>query len=377
LARRDIRRLLMEPKRKPQKRRPWAVPALMLAVLGAGVAIGAGVGLGIMASRTEAEQHTAWERAEMEVSRPPRRESLLEPSEPVAPPVVPLVPVPPPRPGGPADDSFDQQPPLVAPPGTQLAALPKAVAPPPPETFGATPAWVRYAVPPPKSNGKPMIAVVIDDLGVDRKRSERVVGLRAPLTLAWMTYADNLPAITREARARGHELMLHVPMQPQGASYDPGPDVLEVRASAEENRRRLVWGLRRFEGFVGINNHMGSKFTQDPDGMRVVMEEVKRRGLLFLDSMTTGKSVGAEVAQRFGVPFAARNIFLDNEQSVAAVKAQLAKTEAHARKTGMAIAIGHPHDTTIEALAGWLPGLEARGFQLVPVTTIVKAQGMP
>jgi len=377
VARRDIRRMLMEPKRKPRSR-PWVVPALMLAVLLAGIAIGAGVGLGVLSNRSQPEGRSAWEEAEMQVDRPVRRESLLEPAEPVPPPVVPLVPVPPARPGGPADDGFDAAVQAEAEAAPQMAAVPLILPQPPvrPTETGA-PAWVRYAVPAPKASGQPMIAVVIDDLGVDRKRSERVVELRAPLTLAWMTYADNLPQITQAARRRGHELMVHVPMQPQGESYDPGPDVLEVNIHPEENRRRLAWGLDRFEGFVGINNHMGSRYTADRTGMRVVMEEVKRRGLLFLDSVTTEKSVGAEMARRYGVPFSARNVFLDNDQSVAAIRAQLAKVEAQARKSGSAIAIGHPHDATIEALSAWLPSLEARGFLLVPVTAIVRAQAGP
>ncbi|OAN64488.1 divergent polysaccharide deacetylase family protein [Magnetospirillum moscoviense] len=377
MSRREIRRLLMEPKRRSSSSRSWAVLALMAAVLLGGIAIGAGVGLGIMASRPDQEARD-WERAEMAVDRPPRREALLEPAAAAEPPVIPLVPLPPARPGGPADDGFDADQASGQVADQQVASVPLILPQPSvkPVEQGA-PAWVRYAVPAPKAGSQPMIAVVIDDLGVDRKRSEKVVELRAPLTLAWMTYAENLPQITQLARKRGHELMVHVPMQPQGESYDPGPDVLEVAVHPEENRRRLAWGLNRFEGFVGINNHMGSRFTADRTGMKVVMEEVKRRGLLFLDSVTTDKSVAPELAKRHGVPFAARSVFLDNEQSVASVKAQLAKTEAHARKFGAAIAIGHPHDATIEALAAWLPGLEARGFLLVPVTTIVKAQTPP
>lgn len=378
MSRREIRRMLLEPKRKLTDRK-WVVPALMGSVLLAGIGIGVAVGIGILANQPETKARRNWEQAEMAVDRPPRRDHLGAPADGyeapppvVARPFTPIVPAPLPRPGGPADDGFD--------PETAEAPAPAAVPmilPQPPVRPVApdAPAWVRYAVPAPKASGQPIIAVVIDDLGVDRKRSERVVALRAPLTLAWMTYAENLPQVTQAARRHGHELMLHVPMQPQAESYDPGPDVLEVTLHPEEIRRRLVWGLERFDGFVGINNHMGSRFTGDRVGMRVVMEELKKRGLLFLDSVTTEKSVAPELARRFGVPFAARNVFIDNEQSVAAVKAQLAKAEAHARKHGAAIAIGHPHDSTIEALSQWLPGLESKGIVLVPVTSILKAEG--
>lgn len=399
MSRREIRRMLMESRRAPTHHKPWAVSLLMALVLLGGVGLGIGVGYGILSARSERQESRAWEQAEMQVDRPLRRDEMLAapaanpepPPEPVPEKFDPLIPVPLPRPGGLADDGFDPEmaddvpagavmPPVAsspAPPPAQLAALPlpaPALTLAPGPDPGGRPAWMRYAVPAPSVGNRPMIAVVIDDLGVDRKRSERAITLPAPLTLAWMTYADNLRPLTQAARQRGHELMVHVPMQPQSESYDPGPDVLEVGLSAEELRRRLRWGLSRFDGFVGINNHMGSRFTADRAGMNVVMDEIRARGLLFLDSVTTQKSVAPDLARQYGVPFAARHIFLDNEMTVSAVRGQLAKTEAHARKYGAAIAIGHPHDGTIEALAGWLPGLEARGFVLVPVTTIVKRE---
>lgn len=392
MSRREIRRMLMESRRAPTHHKPWAVSLLMAVVLLGGVGLGIAAGYGILSARSERQESHAWEQAEMQVDRPPRREEMLAtpapnpepPPEPVPEQFDPLIPVPMPRPGGLADDGFDPEAennipavpvmpavaaPSPAPPPAQLAALPLPAPDP-----GGKPAWIRYAVPSPSVGNRPMIAVVIDDLGVDRKRSERVTTLPAPLTLAWMTYAENLRPITQAARQRGHELMVHVPMQPQSESYDPGPDVLEVGLSADEVRRRLRWGLSRFDGFVGINNHMGSRFTADRAGMNVVMDEIRARGLLFLDSVTTQKSVAPDLARQYGVPFAARHVFLDNEMTVSAVRGQLAKTEAYARKYGAAIAIGHPHDGTIEALSGWLPGLEAKGFVLVPVTTIVKRE---
>lgn len=382
MSRREIRRMLMEPKRRLVDR-PWVVPALMASVLLAGIGIGVGVGFSVLPGKPEPKVQSTWEQAEMAVDRPPRREDGGVSPDAGLPPFVPIVPLPRPRPGGANDDGMEYDAPegndtvAALPPVPQQEAAVPLILPQPsvaPVQAGA-PAWIKYAIPSPKTAGRPMIAVVIDDLGVDRKRSERVIPLRAPLTLAWMTYSQDLPRLTHEAHQRGHELLVHVPMQPMGESWDPGPDVLEVGVHPEENRRRLDWGLTRFEGFVGINNHMGSRYTGDRVGMRVVMEELKKRGLLFLDSVTTEKSVGPDLARNYGGPFAARNIFIDNEQSVGAVMAQLQKAEVHARKTGSAIAIGHPHDATIEALAQWLPGLDAKGFVLVPVSAIVKANG--
>lgn len=235
------------------------------------------------------------------------------------------------------------------------------------------PAWKRFALPAPDTGGRPMIAVVIDDMGLDRKRSTRAVGLAGPLTLSYLAYADNLDEQMAEARGNGHELLLHVGMEPTSPTVDPGPNVLLSGQAPKEIRRRLAWGLERASGYVGINNHMGSKFTGDAAAMSVVMAELKNRGLLFLDSLTAPDSAGGREARRAGVPMLERNVFLDNVNEVAAVNARLAEAEHIARRHGAAIAIGHPRDATLEALAAWIPGVAARGFILVPLTAILRA----
>ena len=160
--------------------------------------------------------------------------------------------------------------------------------------------------------------------------------------------------------------------EPLDAHQDAGPNALETGLDPEELRRRLIWGLDRLEGYVGVNNHMGSRFTAWEPGMAMVMQELGRRGLLFVDSRTVVGSAGARMAQRYGVPHADRDVFLDNEQDGAAVAERLMELEAVARRRGMAIGIGHPHDGTIAALAEWLPHLQEKGFILVPVSTIVE-----
>ncbi|HXT05070.1 MAG TPA: divergent polysaccharide deacetylase family protein, partial [Casimicrobiaceae bacterium] len=135
-------------------------------------------------------------------------------------------------------------------------------------------------------------------------------------------------------------------------------------------------GLARLDGYIGINNHMGSRFTQDRAGMSVVMAEVKSRGLLFLDSVTIGRTVGAATAQPLHVPFAERNVFLDDEATIAGVTRQIAVLEQVARKHGTAIAIGHPHAATIDVLAQWLPKAASRGIAVVPLTSVVRRQAL-
>lgn len=243
---------------------------------------------------------------------------------------------------------------------------------PKPET-GRTEPWRRYAVTPSVApKGAPRVAIVIDDLGLNRPNAWDTMRLPGPLTLAFMTYAERLPEMTEAARAHGHELMVHVPMLPEDPHTDPGPKVLDPQLDHEELIARLDWDLSRFEGFVGINNHMGSAFTRDREGMRLVLQELKRRGLLFLDSRTIGDSVGDMLAADMGVPHAGRDIFLDNNPNPAAIRAQLAKLEAIAREHGSAIAIGHPYDSTIEVLSEWLPKLRERGFALVPISALAK-----
>lgn len=246
-----------------------------------------------------------------------------------------------------------------------LSALERVAPNPPP--------WQRYAVSVADAGNGPMIAIVIDDLGLNRSRAYRSIGLPAPLTLAFMTYADGLGRMAAAGRAAGHELLLHVPMQPRSDNYDPGPNVLDMRLPVAEVVRRLEWDLGRFEGFVGINNHMGSAFTASPKGMAYVMRELRSRGLLFLDSLTGVSTVGPEAARRAGVPYAVRDIFFDNDPNdPASIRAQLRKLEIIAKRRGYAVGIGHPHRQTLNVLARWLPAARRRGFTLVPISAIVR-----
>nr|MDJ0895682.1 divergent polysaccharide deacetylase family protein [Alphaproteobacteria bacterium] len=172
-------------------------------------------------------------------------------------------------------------------------------------------------------------------------------------------------------RRAGHELMVHMPMEPLTRDSDPGPNALLVGLARGELERRLHWNLSRFDGFVGVNNHMGSRFTSHHGAMAVVARELKRRGLLFLDSRTVETSVALEVATAEGVPSTTRDVFIDHSQQPEKIAQQLRMVERIARRTGQAIAIAHPHDATLKALRRWLPSLAERGFALVPLSAIV------
>jgi uncharacterized protein len=253
-----------------------------------------------------------------------------------------------------------------------------AMVPPRPETktpSGERPAWLRFATAAPVDlRDKPRVAIVIDDLGLDRPRSERVIALAPAVTLSFLAYSGDLPRLTDAARRAGHEMIVHVPMQPVNTKIDMGPNGLATNQSKEEVLRRLDWDLGRFDGYVGINNHMGSRFTGDAQAMGWVMDELKSRGLMFLDSRTIATSIGAKAAAAEGVPFAERDVFLDDEQTATAVDQRLREVEAIAKKKGTAIAIGHPHDVTIAALTSWIASLPQKGIVLVPLTEVVKTR---
>jgi polysaccharide deacetylase 2 family uncharacterized protein YibQ len=231
--------------------------------------------------------------------------------------------------------------------------------------------WRRNALPFRDLNSRPLIAIVIDDVGLDRSRSRRAWELPGPMTMSFLPYAKDLPEQTRAARARGHELMLHLPMEPNGRN-DPGPGALLVSMSDNELRQRTIAALDSFDGYVGANNHMGSRFTAFHPGMETVLRQFRARGLMFLDSRTTAQSVGDQTAHELGVPSIVRHVFLDDEETLEAVRRKLTETEAVARRQGFAVAIGHPHDVTLQALAEWLPGISAKGLALAPASAVLR-----
>ncbi len=257
-------------------------------------------------------------------------------------------------------------------PPREIAALIPGPAVSPPSAGAALAPWRSNAVSFQDRPGLKLIAVIIDDAGLDRPRTARAAHLPGPLTISFLPYAGELQRQADEARRRGHELMLHLPMEPISPSEDPGPYPLLTWLKRDELEHRLVLMLQRFDGFVGVNNHMGSRMTQDAGAMLPVLEQVRARGLLFVDSRTIAGSVAGPLADRLGIPGTARDVFIDHEGSAEAVAARLNDIERIADRQGQAVAIGHPHDLTLGALERWLPDLAARGFTLAPVSAVVK-----
>jgi polysaccharide deacetylase 2 family uncharacterized protein YibQ len=287
---------------------------------------------------------------------PPTAVASVEPRPPAASPRASLPALPPPR----------VLPSLRRPPPSGASA--------PPGLMSDEPAWIANAVPTAPPDGRPEIAVIIDDAGVDRVHTGVAIRLKGPLTISFLPYAGDLAGQVRAARAHRHEVMLHVPMEPNGPFAEPEPYLLRARQGSNEIQRRLARDLDALPGIVGINNHMGSLFTSDPHALAPVMEELARRGLLFVDSRTTARSLAQESAQAHGLPNAGRDVFLDHYEGQAEVRKRLLETERVARRQGYAIAIGHPRAATLAELALWIDEVESKGYRLVPVSAIVRAR---
>lgn len=218
---------------------------------------------------------------------------------------------------------------------------------------------------------RPRIAIVIDDMGFDRRNSARAVRLPPEVTLAYLPFAPGVRAQVRHARLKGHPVILHLPMEAPDHKGKPGYNVLAVNADVKRLRNQLSRMLGRFGGYTGVNNHMGSRFTRDRAKMDIVISELKKRGLYFLDSRTSGRSAGFKSAAAAGIPYAVRDVFLDHDPDKSMIRARMEETERIARAKGQAIAIGHPRNATMDLLAPWVAKLDARGFDLVRLDSLL------
>lgn len=224
---------------------------------------------------------------------------------------------------------------------------------------------------PPYFGSQPLLVIVIDDMGVSQSRTKEISSLVAPLTSSFLTYSRHIPQQVAAAKAAGHEIMIHVPMQPK-SNIDVAPDCLTIDMDQEQIRQNFADMLKKFPGVRGINNHMGSLFTEHQEKLAPVMELLRQNNLYFLDSKTTAQSAGQQSATVHNVPYAHRHVFLDNHNDKTYILAQLALAEKIARKNSYAIAIGHPKSQTFAALQEWLPKLSQKGIKLVHLSEIMQ-----
>lgn len=233
-------------------------------------------------------------------------------------------------------------------------------------------AWRVYARPFDKSDKRPKIAIVLYGVGPSASATRTAIqALPGSITLAFSPYADNLSNSIAEARAAGHEVLLMVPMEPTNyPQFDPGPKGLLTSLKPENNIARLEWILSRTTGYIGVTSFMGSRFTRAHQHMIVVLQQLRRRGLLYLESQTGAATQIGEIAKTAHVPFAANALYIDQRASRPAIDSQLREIELLAKKLGGAIAMAYPYPVTMERLSTWSRDVTKRGFVLAPVSAL-------
>lgn len=219
------------------------------------------------------------------------------------------------------------------------------------------------------------IALVIDDLGRSIDTVDRLSSLGVPVAGAVLPFEPRSEAVARTLAARGIEVLCHLPMEPAAEGADPGPGALRRSMDAETLRRTTRRALEAVPGAVGANNHMGSAFSADAESMRPVLEELAAHGLFFLDSRTGPESIGYRLARALALPAAERDVFLDSVDDGSGIEERWRELLDLARRDGAAIAIGHPHDTTLTFLVGAVPEAAAAGIEFVPVSYLVDRAG--
>mgnify|MGYP001828201419 CR=1 FL=1 len=214
----------------------------------------------------------------------------------------------------------------------------------------------------PITNGIP-VAIIIDDIGYDRKMAEGFLDLDVPLTFSVLPEGTFNHSIIDQALKKEVEIMLHLPMEPGNyPSVNPGPGALLSSMKPDELIAQLNANLDRVPNVKGVNNHMGSKLTASSEQMRQIFTILKKRDLFFVDSRTSADTLCRPSAELLHLPFAERDVFIDHEQTRGFVRKQLKLLIKRAKQQGYAIGIAHPHPVTLEVLKEMLPDLKKAVF---------------
>lgn len=221
------------------------------------------------------------------------------------------------------------------------------------------------------SDRRPKLAIILDDLGYDRGAADALMQIPFPITVSVLPLLPHSSEIAEDAFRRGYQVMLHLPMESDSGSK---AESVELQPGMQPDEVALILEnmLETVPHAAGVNNHQGSLSTSDKSLMDEIMPALHDRDLFFVDSRTSSKSVAFDAARRAKVPAATRDIFLDDAEDVKSIEKQLDLAAREARVRGAAIAIGHPHPETIEALTQTLPQLQREGIDLVFVSKVVR-----
>jgi polysaccharide deacetylase 2 family uncharacterized protein YibQ len=218
-----------------------------------------------------------------------------------------------------------------------------------------------------------LVAIVIDDLGQDLKPAREIVSLPAKVTFAVMPGLPQSRKVAELAMQNNREVLLHLPMEYRSRNGKPAPGMLRSDMTPMDFLNTISDDVASVPGAVGVNNHEGSSLTENKEAMKFLMAELKARDLLFLDSLTSPKSVAYATAKEFGVKAAKRDVFLDNESdNEEYIHGQLEELTRIAKEHGWAIGIGHPHPATISALRTWIAESNKQGITIVPLSRLIQ-----
>ena len=218
---------------------------------------------------------------------------------------------------------------------------------------------------------KGKIAIVIDDWGYNLNNLERLKKIRYPITASILPNLSYSKALAIELHKRNIEIILHLPMEPR-EKFRLEQNTIMVSMDEASIINIIDQDLLNVPYVVGVSNHMGSKATEDPAILKSIFNELKKRGLYFLDSFVSPKSICAEIAGSVALPFAKRNVFLDNEENPEYIKKQLYKLIEIAKRHGQAVGIGHDRKTTLETLKEVMPQIESQGYKFVYVSRLTR-----
>jgi polysaccharide deacetylase 2 family uncharacterized protein YibQ len=217
----------------------------------------------------------------------------------------------------------------------------------------------------------PVVAIVVGGLGVGAaKTTDAIMKLPPAVTLAFTPYGADPAKLAERARAQRHEILLQVPMEPfDYPDNDPGPQTLLTTLTPEQNIDRLYWHLSRFQGYAGIANFMGARFTAADAVMQPIIREAAKRGLGYLDDGSSPRSAAPSLSAAQSMPFAKADFTIDAVPTSAEIDRTLVKLETLAKERGLAVGVASALPISIDRLAAWIKTLDSRGIMLVPLTT--------
>lgn len=216
------------------------------------------------------------------------------------------------------------------------------------------------------------VAIVIGGLGLSQTGTQTAIGKLPPeITLGFAPQGNSLGRWMQAARREGHEIVMQVPLEPfDFPNVNPGRNTLTVEAGADEILKNLRWTLSRTTNYTAVMNYMGARFSTSPEAMGVMMAELGKRGIGYVDDGTSARSLAPETALKNGVPFAAGDAIIDGVQDRGAILDKLDELERTARAKGFAIGTGNAFDVTVDAVASWATEARKRGIEIVPISAV-------